>query len=50
MSRLVSITLGRPFAIHEDDIDMSVGLGRSIDLDLGSLKLIDPVIHARYVR
>jgi hypothetical protein len=24
MDRLVSITLGRPFAIHEDDIDISV--------------------------
>ena len=26
MDRLVSITLGRPFAIHEDDIDISVRL------------------------
>jgi hypothetical protein len=24
MDRLVSITLGRPFAIHEDDIDIAV--------------------------
>jgi hypothetical protein len=23
-TRLVSITLGRPFAIHEDDIDIAV--------------------------
>jgi hypothetical protein len=26
MDRLVSITLGRPFAIHEDDIDIAVRL------------------------
>lgn len=27
--RLVSITLGRPFAIHEDDIDIAVSLRAS---------------------
>jgi hypothetical protein len=26
LSRLVSITLGRPFAIHEDDIDIVVSV------------------------
>lgn len=29
MARLVSITLGRPFAIHEDDIDIAVGRNTS---------------------
>lgn len=34
MDRVVSIALGRPFAIHDDDIDVAVSL------DFGTDKMI----------
>jgi hypothetical protein len=33
-TRLVSITLGRPFAIHEDDIDIAVSVNTSDKLEV----------------